>query len=356
MANMKRPLFGPSIYYATDKNIFDALNEHKVDTATVIDLFERRNTLVSKKTPRDRLAEYFARLTHDYFDHQEIAQRLGVMPRRERLTSVDLIGVENASALISAIDEVAEKWKKYGDVIEIDRKKDNVSVTIQYSVVDYGRSEFNQVQVRDGVVDFHLEGGSYVVRSTKNARIDDFRDAVISSLSTAANVEQRSVSLFAYNDARVRSDFFYDLFSGLPGLELVDVTDVYVYKATPDEDDLEDSFVERVSLKGKGVSRSEFLNELDSDGYYTFRVAWRAKEVLGRGDEFDIEAVFADPVGCTGFSFLLLGVYERVDGVVSAKRRLPLKNETIRIAQAVEGRARELIAALGAPTAGGGDD
>lgn len=349
---MKRPLFGPSIYYATDKNIFDALNEHKVDLSTVIGLFERRNTLVSRKTSRDRLAEYFARLNHDFFDHQEIAQRLGVIPRRERLTSIDLLGIKDASTLLAAVEEVSERWRQYGDVIKVDRNKDNVSISVQYSMVDYGRSEFNQVQVRDGAIEFHLESGSYVVRSTKNQHIDDFRDSVISRLSTSGDIEERKVSLFAHTEHKIRSDFFYDLFSALPGLELVDVTDVYVYKTEAEDDELADSFVQRVSLKGKGVSRSEFLSELSDNSYYTYRVAWRAKEVLGRGDEFDIEAVFADPVGCTGFSFLLLGVYERIDGVVSAKRRLPMKNETLRIAQAVEGRARNLIAKLSGPVPG----
>jgi hypothetical protein len=47
---MKRK-HGPSLYYATDKNVFDALNQHKVDMPTVLKLFERRNIVVSSKTP-----------------------------------------------------------------------------------------------------------------------------------------------------------------------------------------------------------------------------------------------------------------------------------------------------------------
>jgi hypothetical protein len=63
---MKKRAYGPSLYYATDKNIFDALNQHKVDAATVAKLFHRRNIVVSKKTLREDLAQYFSRLTHDY--------------------------------------------------------------------------------------------------------------------------------------------------------------------------------------------------------------------------------------------------------------------------------------------------
>ena len=76
---MKKRIRGSSFYYATDKNIFDALNEHKVDTPNVVHLFQRRNIVVSKKTVREDLAKYFSRLTHDYYDHKDIAARLGIL-------------------------------------------------------------------------------------------------------------------------------------------------------------------------------------------------------------------------------------------------------------------------------------
>ena len=70
---MKKHLHGPSRYFATDKNIFDALNQHKVDIPTIMELFGRRNIIVGKKTPREALANYFARLPHDYYDHKDIS-------------------------------------------------------------------------------------------------------------------------------------------------------------------------------------------------------------------------------------------------------------------------------------------
>ena len=87
---MTKRAHGPSLYYASDKNIFDALNQHKVDIPTIMGLFERRNIIISPKTPRDELAKYFARQIHDYHDHRDIAARLGIAPRRERITSMDV--------------------------------------------------------------------------------------------------------------------------------------------------------------------------------------------------------------------------------------------------------------------------
>ena len=45
---MKKRVHGPSLYYATDKNVFDALNEYKVDSPTVVRLFQRRNVEIGR--------------------------------------------------------------------------------------------------------------------------------------------------------------------------------------------------------------------------------------------------------------------------------------------------------------------
>ncbi|MBP0640201.1 hypothetical protein [Cupriavidus sp. AcVe19-6a] len=118
---MKKYKHGPSLYYATDKNIFDALNQHKVDSATVVKLFHRRNILVSRKTLREDLAQYFSRLTHDYYDHQDIAARLGVATRRERITSVDVQGLTDADALRAVSEQLKGELEGSGDTVVIDR-------------------------------------------------------------------------------------------------------------------------------------------------------------------------------------------------------------------------------------------
>ena len=73
---MKKRKFGPALYFASDKNVFDALvQKHKVDAQTLTTLFRNRNTIVSKATDREVLADYFSRLTHDYYDHKLISEK-----------------------------------------------------------------------------------------------------------------------------------------------------------------------------------------------------------------------------------------------------------------------------------------
>ena len=168
MAGMKKRAHGPSLYYASDKNVFDALNQHKVDTPTVIRLFQRRNIVVSKKTSREDLAKYFSTLTHDYYDHKEIAARLGVVVRRERTTSMDVSGVSDTDELQGVVEQLKKEMEASGDTVQVTREGDNLSIRVQYSQIDYKRSEFSQVQVRDGTIEFVKSPAGYVVRNTQN--------------------------------------------------------------------------------------------------------------------------------------------------------------------------------------------
>jgi hypothetical protein len=357
---MKRPLHGPSLYYASDKNIFDALNQHKVDTITVTKLFERRNILVSKKTTREELAKYFARLSHDYYDHKEIAGRLGIAPRRERITSMDIAGSTNNEDFLAAVDQLKSELESAGDVVHVSRSGDNLSLNIQYSSIDYRRSEFTQVQVRDGAIEFIKGDDGYIVRNTQNEYLNNVRDALLGKLDKSASkpLSRVAVTLFDVPFSKLRSKFFHQLASKLPGYSWRDVTEVYVYKAKPgqvEEEDLDNNdsreelgtHIERVFLRGNGVTRSELLNSLlDEEDYYINKIRWITAEVTGPGNVYEIEAVFTDPKDCTGFSFILIGVYPQENGRLSSRRRQPTKGEVDIISRVIESKARALVTTL----------
>lgn len=359
MAGMKKRVHGPSLYYATDKNVFDALNQHKVDAPTVVRLFQRRNVVVSKKTAREDLARYFARLTHDYYDHKEIAARLGIATRRERITSMDVTGSGGTDELQATVEILKKEMEANGDVVHVTRDGENLSIRVQYSDVDYKRSEFAQVQVRDGTVEFVKTADGFVVRNTQNEYLNDVRETLLANLEKAADapLTKVTVSLFDVPSPKLRSKFFHELASTIPGFVRRDVTDVYVFKAKPDAEGANDedgstsadpdTHVERVFLRGSGVSRSELLNELlDEEDYYITKMGWTATEIMGAGNVYDIEAVFADPKDCTGFSFILSGVFPLEEGKVSTRRRTPHKFEVDAISRVIEAKARALVAAL----------
>lgn len=105
--------------------------------------------------------------------------------------------------------------------------------------------------------------------------------------------------------------------------------------------------MERVALRGNGVTRSDIFNDLlDEDDYYITKIAWEARETGGSGHAYAIEAMFANPKDCAGFSFILSGVYPCEDGLLSNRRRAPFKHEIEEISGVVEARARVLVKEL----------
>lgn len=353
---MKKRTHGASLYYATDKNVFDALNQHKVDTPTVMRLFQRRNIIVGKKSHREDLARYFARLTHDYYDHREIAARLGISSRRERITSMDVTSVGDTEDLQVAVEQLKQEMEANGDVVQVSQDGENLIIQVQYSTMDYKRSEFAQVQIRDGTVEFIKTVNGFVVRNTQNEYLNDVRETLLSKMEKVAEapIIKVTVSLFDIPSSKFRSKFFHELASKMSGYVRRDVTEVYVYKAKPEAEEREDSdeaamddhetHIERVFLRGNGVTRSELLNGLlDEDDYYIVKMGWTATETMGIGNVFDIEALFTDPKDCTGFSFILSGVFPMEDGKISTRRRSPFKHEIDTISRVIEAKSRELV-------------
>jgi len=387
---MKKPLYGPSIYYATDKNVFDALNQHKVTRPAIQSMFLRRNILVSPKTPRVELAAYFSLLNHDYKDHQDIASRLGIVARRERSTSLAIQGIDDRSDLLAAIEDVKKELEEAGDVVKITTHDGRIVVVIHYSTVDYRRSEFTQTQQRKGRIDFLGIGPRYVVRSTHSDHVTRARDEVFERLSKRPNVslEKFKISLSPFPSPEDRSTFFNDLITELDGFTLYDVKEAFAYKARPqgfdsnfDDDDLLDpeeeeggeedeqdgdeterratnkdrrsddeaklgSHVDHVNLKGVGVTRSEFLIDALEDGYYIVRTRWEAKKTFGLGQIYIIEALFTDPAICDEFSFMLRGVFPIEEGRVSKRQVAPHPDDIDEVSRAIETTAQKLLAQL----------
>jgi len=353
---MKKRKFGPALYFASDKNVFDALvQKHKVDAQTLTTLFRNRNTIVSKATDREVLADYFSRLTHDYYDHKLISEKIGIAPRRERSTTVELVGELDVNDVRSAIEELKREIIESGDNAYISRDSDNFSLTIQYSRFDYKKSEFAQLVVKDAVIEFTKTENGYSIVSPQNDFTNEIRDEIVSSITTQAptQIEKFIVTLFDKPSPQIRTKFFIDLVDGLDGFSKRDVTDVYVYKPKPSDEDKDDltsdedeTHIEKVLLRGNGVNRSGILNDLvSSDTYFIVKICWLTKRVLGNGDIYKLEASFADPKDCHKFSVLLKSVHPNIDGKFP-RSRTPLKPEIDELSKAIETSAKKAMLAI----------
>ena len=354
--------FGPSLYFASDKVIFDAMNHSQVTASVIKELLAERGIIVSNKTTKYELAQYFSRLTADYFDHQNIATKLGKAARRERITYAEMSDTVSFDHLHDAIKTVKNQLEEKRNLVELEVKDGRILATIQYDFIDYTEVEFRQVQVRDGIIEF-LPGadGRYVVRSTQNSEIDIAVDQIFTALNAAREkpVKQDRISLEGIADPALRCKFFDDLIKGLEGHDFVTVTEAFCYKpklaSIVNEDGgdgvakgVEDEpNVVRVTLKGTGVNKSFVIADLYAKGYYIVKTVWRVRPNKSLdSDTFELEAQFAEPVTCTSFSYQARSAIIFEDGQLTEKRRLPKSEEQDCLFRLIEAAAKKAYVGL----------
>lgn len=356
---MKKP-FGPSLYFASDKVIFDAMNHSQVTTDAIRELLAERGIIVSPKTAKYELAQYFSRLTADYFDHQNIAIKLGKTARRERITYAEISESLSQSEIIDAVSSVKGALEAQGNAVAIEVKGARILVTLQYDFIDYTEVEFRQVQARDGVIEFLQDlTGKYVVRSTQNSEIDIAVDQVFIAINAHREipVKQNRISLEGVADPVQRCKFFESLVQGIEQHSFVTVTEAFCYKpkataslAEDDDEpkDLEDQpNVVRVTLKGTGVTKSFVIDDLYAKGYYIVKAVWRVKPTKSLdADVFELEAQFGEPITCTNFSYQARSAIIFEDGKLTDKKRTPKSEEQDALFRLIEAAAKKAYATL----------
>jgi hypothetical protein len=355
MEREMRSRFGPSLYFANDKVIFDSLNQHAVKTDLIRELLNERGILVSAATPKDRLAQYFSRLTADYFDHKSIASKLGKVAKRERITYSELKGDIKKSDVIQSLNELKTDLQEKGSTIHIDVEDNRIVALICYEHVDYTKTDLRQVEPRDAIIEFTRNGSDgFLIRSTQNTDIDPLVDQIVSKLegSISGTLDRVRISLEGFTDPKIRTGFFENLTASMTGYSLIDLTEAYCFKprakALMSEDEEEERpadvekspHVERVTLRGDSLNKSFIIDDLYKDNYYIVKIVWqiRVKNKID-SDIFELEAQFGRPDVCTGFSYQIRSVFICDEGKITGKKRSPKKEEMDTIYRLIESAA-----------------
>jgi hypothetical protein len=355
---------GPSLYFASDKVIFDALNHRQVKTDVIRELLFERGIIVSPKTKKQDLAYYFSRLPSDWFDQANIAGKLGRIARRERITFAEVSEPLAESKILEALNSLRQVLQDQGHLVDIEKKEGGrLQAHITYEHVDYTEVEFRQVQVRDAIIEFVPdEGQKFFVRSTKNHFTDVAVEQLFGSLKSpeGKDLVRHEITLEAHADPKLRIKFFESLMHGIAGHTFQTVTEAYCFKPklaaeikkdNEEEDepaDLEKQpYVERVGLKGDGVNRSFVAEELYERDYYIIKVVWRVKpDASLDSDVFELETQFNEPDSCTGFSYQARCAYIFEDGKLTDKKRLVKAEEEDTLFRLIESGAKSALEAL----------
>lgn len=348
---------GRGVFYANDKSLNDALTQKKIKNSDIAELFISRGILISRETDRDESAKYFCRLNHDYFDHQKIANVLGVTKRRDKNAFLRIESDLDEEKVEKVLNNLKEEIEILGDSAEIVKTQLGFQLKIKYQSVNYGKTEFSQVTENQATISMEKENGAFTLRTPNTEYSKDVKERVLDELEKCieGKLDVSNIAIGIHFDAEKKSQFFINLAKGIKGFDFDDITDVYVFnpeKNNYNEDDektedIENSqlgvHIEKASMKGKGILNSKLYSDLKSKGFYISKIIWKIKS-KSKDKIVELEAQFSHPASCSEFAYQVRGEYLSNNyGVFNKTKRAVSKSEDIKFQRLIEESAYNAI-------------
>jgi len=347
-----------SLYFASDKAIYDALTQRSLTSAELRKVFLSRGIVISNESDKKFLANRFSALFHDYYDYRNLSLLVGGRDSREKTTNVVVTTSVTKDQLTDALTSVKE-WlvDDQHEQAEVAVHGDQLKLTVKYQKLDLSQAEFRQVVEKTAEVILEKQGSGWKITGPMNDKFKDITDQLYSQIEivTDQDVATRTISLEAILDASIRTNFLRSLIRNLKDMEVVDVVDVSTFNPKDQEDDdldlsddalvIEDSIevesedegedgdpeaelarpqpearihkiirIDKASLKGKGVLESKQLLELEGHGFYMWKIRWKAREKLVGSELVLFEAQFGNQAKYCDFSYIVKGVYNYNNG------------------------------------------
>lgn len=347
------------IFYATEKDIFDALSskKKKITKELLLDLCNQRGIILSEAEDREDIIEYLAMLPFSFNSLSEITSLIRTLSRAEKTTSSEIASPMTATEITRVVSALKRDREQNGEAYSvISESKDKTVVKISYSVIDLGMTRLRQRVDREDVIEFVNEAGTTKIRRPANEKMEEVTTAFVSEYRKQAGkpIAQETISLAGIQDSKLRTYFFVELVTKMPNLALSDVTHVRVSIlgdhreiSEDDESDNEEAeevmigYVKRAALDGVGLLYSEEYQDLSAKGFYISEIRWNAIEKKGEKNKIKFEASFADPEQCSVFLYNALGYYKNTDdGFAKTKLPLPLDQKN-NMLKAIEESAKK---------------
>lgn len=354
-----------SLYFASDKAIFDALTQRSLTGAELRKVFLSRGVVISNESDKKFLASRFSALFHDYYDYRNLSLLVGGRDGREKTTNVVVTTEVSKEELTDALTSVKE-WliDDQHEQAEVSIQGDQLKLTVKYQKLDFSQAEFRQVIEKTAEVTLEKQGSGWKITGPMNDKFKEITEQLYSQIEivTESDVDTRAISLAGIADASVRTNFLRSLIRNLKGMEVVDVVDVSTFNPSDrddddldlsdealvvedsieveSEDDLEDEGdleatlskpqpdvkthkiirIDKASLKGKGVLESKQLMELEGHGFYLWKIRWTAREKPVGSEIVEFEAQFGNQAKYSDFSYIVKGVYNYHNGKYAKNR------------------------------------
>ncbi len=340
-----------SLYYASDKALYDALCLSAMTKEKVAGLMQSRGVLISRRADKEWVADYFSRLTHDYFDYQEIANAFGSTSRKEKNSTATVNQKVELDELEQVAKAIVEEQIDNGNFAEYLVNKGSLQIRLKYQTYDPNKSEFKQAVKKEAVIILETTDNGLNIRWPANSVVeavkDELLDKIYQKVDDPEAFEVEVISLENIDSPEVRSHFFLKLIEAIGDYKRFDVTDVSVFHPERDgeaDDELGVQIV-KASLKGEGVTNSPELKGFHSSGFYISKIVWTAKTDNFDSDMYTFEAQFLDPLNCSNFAYLIRGIHKYSENTkqTSKSAKRVSKAEELKLNKLLEHAARKAL-------------
>lgn len=317
------------LYYANDKEIYDALMsaKQKINEKVILELAKDRGVFLSANESREDLISKISSLPHDYHDLKTLLEQREHIGRAEKLTSVTLNAALTVEEIKAVIKEYTAESPADERVTHHAKGSEHVVVNIRYSDVDYGKTRLIQRTPKEAGIEFHVEANQTVIRMPANERAKVIYEKLKDKLDSnkKAEIPAVRIEINEFTSPELRTEFFTSLISTMKGFRPENVTSVKVEKLKIESDeeelDFEDdqsteeakqealSLVRNVALKGETLLASEEYQSLVKKGFFITSIIWRSKLIKSPHPLIEFEAAFDEPELGKGFKYFVRGAY-----------------------------------------------
>lgn len=328
-------------YYATDKDLFDALvsARQQFNEAALRNLARTRGIYYSDKDDRVTLAENISLMTFGFLELSDIQAEFERSGKGEKTASFRM-----KTAL--SLEEIKKIIGEFHKAIEQDGEKvtsgllgeTGLEVNVKYNDLDLSKTRLRQVQKKEARIELKVIDGETVVSYPSNEKAAALAKSLAKRVNSVkeAVIAVEEIDFSSMNKAGVKTAFFTRLISSVGNFNLTDVTTVKVdtlreQKKLADSEDDSDAdsgegaekeaadekmlgVVRSVALSGESLLSSPEYQSLQKRGFFISKIHWSSKRASSPYQIVDFEASFGDPFVGTGYSYKVRGWYTQKDG------------------------------------------
>jgi hypothetical protein len=327
------------LYYATDKDLFDALvsARQQFGEAALLNLARTRGIYYSEQEDRVTLADNVSLLTFGFYEVSAIQAEFERSGRGEKTASFRM-----KTAL--TLDEIKAITGEYIKAAVNDGERlsshligeSGFALDVKYNELDLSRTSLRQIQKKEAHIEVKVVGDETVVTFPSNVKAESIARAITKRVNAVRSsvVEIEEIDFSSFNGPKAKTEFFYRLVTTLPDFKMMDVTNIKVDSSRDgsnptsggfdelggeSDEQNEDStdqeriaqemlgIVRAVALHGKSLLSSREYQSLQRRGFFISKIQWSAKRLSSPFQVVEFDASFTDPLVGAGFRYVVRG-------------------------------------------------